>query len=180
MIPIKQTKRIKNWEKRKIKDFYLKDNPTDDLGEELDSKMTFERLILKAVKGKYIYDLMGVDDSLIREHMFRKIAYDMNVEFSFVDNLMMPKYTNYSEIFDGWTKEKVNRFYKKLYPEDPLGNYLNKNITFGELILLSAHGKATVSELIGTKDYDILFRILTKIKNEMNVDARFVSALMLS
>ena len=78
----------KNWTKQKIKDFYLRTYPTDDLGVEIDPNMTFERLILKAAKGKDIYDLIGVGDSVIRERLYSKIADEMNVEYVFVYNLM--------------------------------------------------------------------------------------------
>ena len=54
-----------------IKDFYLNEYPTDELGEELNGGATFGGL-WKAIRGGIVYEYLGVCDSLIRERVFEK------------------------------------------------------------------------------------------------------------
>lgn len=58
-----------------IKEFYISTYPADELGNEIDEKATFTKLlhILDTTNGD-IYQYIGVADSLIRERIFEKLA----------------------------------------------------------------------------------------------------------
>lgn len=68
-----------------IKDWYTKEYPTDELGQQMNHVITFEELY----KGlPAIYELIGVPDSLVRERVFNKLAQIMKV--------------SYEDIYDKW------------------------------------------------------------------------------
>ena len=56
-----------------IKDFYLNEYPTDELGLELNGGATFGGL-WKAIRGGITYEYLGVYDSIVRERIFKKFA----------------------------------------------------------------------------------------------------------
>ena len=68
----------------KIKDWYTKTYPTDDLGEEMNDTNTFEDLEDALNKGDNVYNTMGVGDSLIRERLFEHLAKVKGVEYNFI------------------------------------------------------------------------------------------------
>jgi hypothetical protein len=57
-----------------MKDFYLNEYPTDELGVEIDTKATFIGLLDALHKGRDVYEYIGVGDSLIRERLFYKLS----------------------------------------------------------------------------------------------------------
>lgn len=57
----------------KVKDWYVKEYPTDELGERI-SDVTFKECYFGMKKGKDIYDLIGVGDSIVRERLFSELA----------------------------------------------------------------------------------------------------------
>ena len=54
----------------KLKKFYLKNYPTDDIGNEINDKSTFQGLINTLIQKKNVYDYIGVKDSIVRERLF--------------------------------------------------------------------------------------------------------------
>jgi hypothetical protein len=70
----------------KIKDWYTKNYPTDDLGEEINSSNTFEDLWDGLLNGVDIYDVMGVGDSLVRERLFENLAKVKGVKYNYIYN----------------------------------------------------------------------------------------------
>jgi len=74
----------------KIKDWYIKNYPTDDLGEKLNDNVTFEDMWNEDYKKYSVYDVMGVGDSLIRERLFEHLAKLKGVSYNEVyDKLFM-------------------------------------------------------------------------------------------
>jgi hypothetical protein len=71
-----------------IKEFYLSNYPTDELGNEIHTKATFIGLFEVLDTYKDVYDYIGVYDSIIRERIFEKLANEMGV--------------NYNEIYNQW------------------------------------------------------------------------------
>lgn len=64
------------WNKNKdllIKEWYIKEYPDDELGQEIDEKVTFEQFFNDLKEGKDIYETINVADSVIRERIFDKI-----------------------------------------------------------------------------------------------------------
>jgi hypothetical protein len=68
----------------KIKDWYMKNYPNDDLGEELNDEVTFENMWNEDYKKYDIYQVMGVGDSLIRERLFEHLAEIKGVSYDVV------------------------------------------------------------------------------------------------
>lgn len=58
----------------KIKDWYTKYFKEDELGEELNKKSTFKDLLNAIEKGKDVYAVLGVSDSVIRERAFSELS----------------------------------------------------------------------------------------------------------
>ena len=55
-----------------LKDWYLKAYRTDELGEELNSRATFYNLFEALDNYQDIYNLFGINESIIRERIFEK------------------------------------------------------------------------------------------------------------
>ena len=72
-----------------IKDFYLNEYPTDELGIELDTKATFAGLVTQLFGDGDVYDYIGVHDSLVRERLFTELAKQLNKPYDFVYNLWL-------------------------------------------------------------------------------------------
>ena len=56
-----------------IKNYYVNEFPSDELGLEINPKANFESLML-AIKGDLVYEYIGVSDSVIRERLFEKLS----------------------------------------------------------------------------------------------------------
>ena len=70
-----------------IRQFYLENYPTDDLGLELNETPTFAGLLNQLIVGGDIYRYIGVGDSIIRERLFERLAEELNVKYDYVYNL---------------------------------------------------------------------------------------------
>ena len=68
--------------KTKIKEWYMKEYPTDELGAEINNEITFEDLFVALDKD--VYEVLGVGDSVIRERCFEKLAEIMNVDYDYI------------------------------------------------------------------------------------------------
>lgn len=75
--------RIKTWHSLKY--------PNDELAKEMDNEITFKNLWDGMKAGEDVYEMLGVYDSLIREHVFSELAKRMN--------------TKYEEIYNKWLGE---------------------------------------------------------------------------
>lgn len=69
-----------------VKDWYKEAYPTDELCDEINSKITFKDVLDKMNKGEDIYDIMGVDDSLVRERVFDGLSQTFNIEYDVIYN----------------------------------------------------------------------------------------------
>ena len=72
-----------------IKEFYLNEYPTDELGVELNEKATFAGLVTELFGGHDVYDYIGVGDSLVRERLFSELAKQLNKPYDFVYNMWL-------------------------------------------------------------------------------------------
>ena len=74
-----------------IKEFYEKTYPTDDMVDEMDNSITFQQLLNELIKGNgdNIYEIIGADDSLIRERVFLRLSEIMNIEYEYIYNLWL-------------------------------------------------------------------------------------------
>lgn len=69
-----------------IKDWYVKKYPSDDLGNEINDKVTFNDIIEGINNNKNIYEILEVNDSLVRERIFEKISNLIGVSYEDITN----------------------------------------------------------------------------------------------
>lgn len=66
-----------------IREWYLENYPTDDLGLEINPQADFSEL-WSAIRGGYIYEYIGVGDSLIRERVFERFAEITGHDYDYI------------------------------------------------------------------------------------------------
>ena len=71
-------------EKTKIKEWYIKEYPTDELGVELNNEITFYDLFVVLDTYKSVYEALNVWDSIVRERVFSKLAEIMSVDYDYI------------------------------------------------------------------------------------------------
>ena len=72
-----------------IKEYYVENFPTDNLGLELNETPTFPGLLNQLIVNGDVYRYIGVSDSVIRERLFEKLADTLNVSYDYVYNLWL-------------------------------------------------------------------------------------------
>jgi len=72
-----------------IKEYYMNQYPTDELGVEINEKATFVGLVTELFARNDVYDYIGVGDSLIRERLFEELANQLNKPYDFVYDMWM-------------------------------------------------------------------------------------------
>lgn len=70
----------------KLKDWYMENFPTDDMGEDIAENKTFLDLFHDLDAGKDVYDEIKVDDSIVRERLFEKLSKIMKVDYDYIYN----------------------------------------------------------------------------------------------
>jgi hypothetical protein len=73
----------------KIKEFYLENYPTDELGVELNETPTFAGLLNQLIVGGDVYQYIGVLDSIIRERLFEQLANELETSYDYVYKLWL-------------------------------------------------------------------------------------------
>jgi hypothetical protein len=86
-----------DWKGEGIKKWYIRSYPTDDLGEELNDTNTFTDLWNGILKGKNVYNIMGVGDSIIRERLFEYLSLIYDVDYSYVYNKWLESADEYAK-----------------------------------------------------------------------------------
>ena len=72
----------------KIREWYMKMYPTDDLGERLSETASFTDFFVAVATGK-VYETMGVGDSLVRERLFEKLSELLGKDYDFVYDIWL-------------------------------------------------------------------------------------------
>lgn len=70
-----------------IKDFYLSNYPSDEVGREINKDANFFGLYNELVNGGQVYEYLHVYDSLVRERLFQEMARLLNKPYSYIYNL---------------------------------------------------------------------------------------------
>ena len=70
-----------------IREFYVKNYPTDDMGKCINPKATFVGLLMEIHLGNDVYEYLYVYDSIIRERLFVRLAEELNVKYDYVYEL---------------------------------------------------------------------------------------------
>jgi len=70
-----------------IKEFYLENYSSDELGNEIDENATFVGLLWTLQSKGDVYEFIGVVDSIIRERLFEELAKQLRVSYNTIYNL---------------------------------------------------------------------------------------------
>ena len=68
----------------KIKNWYLTVYSDDSMGLEIKENITFEELFHVLDRYQDVYEFLGVNDSVIRERVFTKLAEVMEVNYGYI------------------------------------------------------------------------------------------------
>ena len=71
----------------KIREFYVKNYPTDDLGNGINPKATFAGLLNELFVGRDVYEYLYVYDSIVRERVFEQLAEELGLGYEYVYKL---------------------------------------------------------------------------------------------
>lgn len=69
---------------QRIREWYANEYPTDGRGEEINSDVTFEDLFAALNTYKPVSNVLGVNDSIVRERAFSKLATILNVDYGYI------------------------------------------------------------------------------------------------
>jgi len=72
-----------------VKQYYLENFPTDDMGEELNENATFMGLLEQLFLQNDVYEYLDVYDSVIRERVFAKLAQELDKPYNYIYDLWM-------------------------------------------------------------------------------------------
>jgi hypothetical protein len=72
-----------------IREFYVKNYPTDDLGIGINPKATFAGLLNQLIVGGDVYEYLYVYDSIVRERLFERLAEELEVSYEYVYKLWL-------------------------------------------------------------------------------------------
>lgn len=78
------TKNVTIAKRIKVKKWYLKTYPKDDLGKEIREDITFWSLWALMSQGYDVYNILGVGDSMIRERVFEELSKILGVDYDVV------------------------------------------------------------------------------------------------
>ena len=124
ILALEIAKKMSNLDNNKIKDWYIKNYPADDLKNKLNDKNTFEDLWNGLGKNKDIYEIIGIGDSLIRERLFGHLAELKGVDYDVVYNKWLDESEDIGSVLNKVQLLKIKNKYNK--NEDI--NYHSENV----------------------------------------------------
>jgi hypothetical protein len=71
-------------ENTKVKDWYTHTYNNDEIGERINSDITFNDVFNCLNRGKCIYELLKVDDSIVRERVFNALSDIMDCDYDYI------------------------------------------------------------------------------------------------
>lgn len=107
----------------KVKNWYIKNYPTDDLGKGIDDKITFWSLYTMMSQGYNVYSLLEVSDSLVRERVFEKLSTILGIEY----NIIYDKWLKGSKMEQGGPIPSIEPYDEDKYTDQRA--YLKELIT---------------------------------------------------
>lgn len=69
-----------------IREWYQATYPDDEMGKELVPNTDWRTLWIALINEQEIYDILGVEDSVVRERVFSELADTLNVDYDVVYN----------------------------------------------------------------------------------------------
>ena len=137
-----------------IKNYYLNEYPTDDLGADINPKADFDGLLMVLNEGDDVYEYLGVTDSLVRERVFEKLANIMGVEYNTIYDMWLSSddkfkqggiMANGGKIAKDDVKDKIYFMYQKfklgmgdvfatILPENPNGGKIKYGLHIRDVV----------------------------------------------
>lgn len=77
--------------KRKVRKWYMKNFPTDNLGKEIKKGLTFADVMFGLAYRMDIYEVIGEGDSIIRERIFGELSKIMGCSYDKIYYLWLGK-----------------------------------------------------------------------------------------
>ena len=81
-----------------VKEFYLKNYPSDEWGKEINEDVTFVGLLWTLQTKGDVYDFLGVYDSIVRERVFQELANQLRLSYTTIYEMWLGKFET-AEIF---------------------------------------------------------------------------------
>ena len=75
-----------------IKEFYLKNYPSDELGNEINKDATFVGLLWTLQSKGDVYDFLEVYDSIVRERLFQELANQLRLSYTTIYEMWLGKF----------------------------------------------------------------------------------------
>jgi hypothetical protein len=67
-----------------VREFYVKNYPSDDMGADINPQATFDGLVHALSNCQDVYEYLNVYDSIIRERLFEKLSLILNCEYEVI------------------------------------------------------------------------------------------------
>lgn len=111
-----------------VRKTYMKFYPSDELGLEIESRLTFKSIYDRMKHGQDFYDIVGVGDSIIRERIFEMLANVYGVNYNHIYNMWL----GVNESFKKSVSEAIGNgdkpyTYKQMYDELKSEGVLDKD-----------------------------------------------------
>jgi len=81
------TKIISAAKRINVRKWYMKTYPTDELGGEINQKLTLWEVYTYLSQGYDVYKIIGVSDSVVRERVFEKLSKVLDVDYDTIYNM---------------------------------------------------------------------------------------------
>ena len=65
-----------------IKEFYLENYPSDELGNEINENASFVGLLWTLHSKRDVYPLLGITDSVVRERVFEELSKQLRLSYT--------------------------------------------------------------------------------------------------
>ena len=72
-----------------VREFYVKNYPSDDLGIGINPEATFDGLVQTLNRCGDVYEYLYVYDSIVRERLFERLADELEVGYEYVYKLWL-------------------------------------------------------------------------------------------
>lgn len=100
----------------KVKDWYVAEYPTDDMGADIDPEISFMDVFHALDTYEDFYDTIGVGDSIIRERIFTELAKRMGVDYDYIYDQWLRAADKAAERSVDWSRvdpEWIEELYRK-------------------------------------------------------------------
>ena len=72
-----------------IKEFYLENYPSDELGNEINENASFVGLLWTLHSKRDVYPFLGITDSVVRERVFEELSNQLRLSYTTIYELWL-------------------------------------------------------------------------------------------